>query len=186
MDFALEALTGLPTYGPPATSFSPAGKELHSEGLVVRFTASDGASWVGNFQRGGCYYDRIDHHPNEKDVLIIAGGQGYVVDPANRRLVALLGGGIVDLFGHPLQRAVVLNQQNLSFAAVGLTGNIWHSRRISWDGFRSVKIVGTKLSGEAWSPHNDEWRPFVLDLETGAVDGGSYPSPALESPTGSA
>jgi hypothetical protein len=53
MYFDLEALTGLPSSGPPATSFSPAGKQLHSEGLVVRFTASDGASWVGNFQRGG-------------------------------------------------------------------------------------------------------------------------------------
>jgi hypothetical protein len=175
MDFAAEALTALPAYGSPAMSFSPTGEQLHSEGLVVRFTASDGASWVGNFQRGEMAYDRIERHPNEKDALIIAGGQGYVVNPVNQHLVGLLGGGIVDLFDHPSQRAVVLNQQNLSFVAIGAAGNIWQSRRISWDGFRSVKTVGTTLSGEAWSPHNDDWRPFVLDLQTGSVVGGSYP-----------
>jgi hypothetical protein len=183
MDFALEVLAGLPAYGPPATSFSPAGKQLHSEGLVVRFTAGDGASWVGNFQRGGSDYDRIPPHPNKKDALIIASGQGYIVDPVKHRLVGFLDGEIVDLFDHPSQRAVVLNQQNLSFAAIGATGNIWQSRRISWDGFRSLTTLGTKLSGEAWRPHDDEWRPFVLDLETGEVVGGSYPSPPLDSPT---
>jgi hypothetical protein len=181
MDFALEALTGLPAYGPLATSFSPAGKQLHAEGLVVRFMASDGASWVGNFQRGGMDYDRIDHHPNGKDALIIASGQGYVVDPVNQRLVGLLGGGIVDLFDHPSQRAVVLNQQNLSFVAIGAAGNIWQSRRISWDGFRHIAVVGSKLSGEAWSPHNGEWCPFVLDLQTGTVVGGSYPESPVRS-----
>jgi len=183
--FSLEKLAGLPAYGPPATSFSSTGKQLYSEGLVIRFTTNDGTSWIGNFQRGGTQYDYINHHPNGKNALIIASGQGYIVDPVDRQLVGLLGGAIVDVFNHPSQRAVVLNQQNLSFAAIGATGNIWQSRRISWDGFRSVKTAGTKLSGEAWSPHNDEWRPFVLDLETGDVVDGSYPSPPPESLTGS-
>jgi hypothetical protein len=165
MDFSLEKLAGLPTYGPPAMSFSFTGKELYSEGLVIRFTTNDGTSWIGNFQRGGMGYDYINHHPNGKNALIIASGQGYIVDPVDRHLVGLLGGGIVDLFSHPSRHAVVLNQQNLSFAAIDATGQIWQSRRISWDGFRFLQTVGTKLSGEAWSPHNDEWHAFVLDLK---------------------
>ncbi len=153
MHFALEVLPGLPAYGPLATSFSPSGKELYSEGLVIRFTTNDGASWVGNFQRGGMDYDYINHHPNGKNALIIASGQGYIVDPVDRRLVGLLGGGIVDLFTHPSRHAVVLNQQNLSFAAIDATGQIWQSRRISWDGFRSIQ----GLRQATWKPILNSW-----------------------------
>jgi len=50
MYFAAEALTG---YMDRTSCRSvPPESNFRSEGLVVRFTVSDEASWVGNFQRG--------------------------------------------------------------------------------------------------------------------------------------
>jgi hypothetical protein len=143
--------------------------------MVVEFRSDNSTSWIGNFERGWHGCDYCDHHPNGEHALIIANGQGYVVEPSQRRLISLIEGAIVDLFFHPTQQAVVLNQQELSFSAIDTKGLLWQSRRISWDGFRSIRIVGSILSGEAWNPVHEGWLPFELDLENGQVIGGSYP-----------
>src|SRR4051794_19170072 len=79
-----EVLPGLPAYGPSAEPFTATGQGAHREGFVVRFTSPDGGSWVGNFQRGLSRYDDLQAHPDGRNVLVVAGGQGYVVDPADR------------------------------------------------------------------------------------------------------
>ena len=53
----------------------------------------------------------------------------------------------------------------------------WHTPRISWDGFQNVRLEAEQLAGEAWSPVEDRWLPFSVDLETGRIDGGSYNGP---------
>src|SRR5580704_6263964 len=93
-----EILHGLPPYGPPAEAFSATGHGKHREGFVVRFTTKSGDSWVGDFQPGlgGC--SAVLEHPNGENVIVLSGGQGYVVDTEDHRCVNTFGAQIGSVF----------------------------------------------------------------------------------------
>ncbi len=168
-----EVLPGLPPYGDPAITFSGSGVGLHSEGLVVRFNSNDSEVWTGNFVRGLTSFDWVQAHPNGRDVLVIAGGHLYQVEPQSRQVASDSGGAIVDAFIYSPSNAVVLNHQELWFEAIGPFGRLWKSRRISWDGMKAISVERNLLRGDSY--HFDgSWHPFQLDLDTGLVQGGSY------------
>jgi hypothetical protein len=133
---------------------------------------------VGNFVPGLSKFNFFGLHPNGRDALIVAGGQGYIVDPETKQLRETLGGTIVNAFPHPTRSALVLNHQNLRFEAIAADGRLWMTRRISWDGMRLVQQQGKLLIGEAWRP-DSTWHPFEVDLENGQVLGGSYSEPQM-------
>ena len=171
-----EILDGLPVYGPMAEPFSATGQGTHREGLVVRFSPP-GGSWVGNFQRGLSSLDHVFDHPNGRHVVVVAGGTAYVVDAPSHHLVEHFGGQIVQII--PLSDSgPVLLGNGLWFTALDANGIAWRTRRISWDGFRRLSLVGTTLRGEAYAPFGEgTWHAFELDTSTGAFTGGAYRGP---------
>lgn len=74
----------------------------------------------------------------------------------------------------------VFSRQGLALARLGPTGIMWHTRRLSWDGFDQMQIVQGELTGLAWSPVDSGWHPFRVDLITGKSVGGSYFSEDVE------
>ncbi|TWT74503.1 hypothetical protein Pla123a_33260 [Posidoniimonas polymericola] len=60
---------------------------------------------------------------------------------------------------------------------MGASGLAWKTRRLSWDGFRELRVAGSSLFGEAYTPMGDSWHEFEVDLETGEAVGGSYNGP---------
>jgi len=68
----------------------------------------------------------------------------------------------------------VFSRQGTALARLESNGLMWHTRRLSWDGFDQLHIVGDELRGLAWSPIDDTWRPFRVELRTGKSTGGSY------------
>ena len=75
----------------------------------------------------------------------------------------------------PLQQlGLVVFQGLVDFAAVRSDNSGWISPRISWDGLRDIKLHGSELMGEAWTPVGDAWVPFTLDLLTGHCADGIY------------
>jgi hypothetical protein len=174
MALIVQPLSALPTSGTPVRRFSATGAGLHAEGFVVKFTFGH-TSWIGNFVRGVSGFDAATHHPDGRDALVIAGGTAYVVDPVTQSVRRHFGGTIVDVFTHPTRQWLIINNQNIAFSALGVDGEVWRSRRISWDGLRSTHLTGDSLTGEAWDPIGEIWVPFALNLEDGTVLGGSYP-----------
>ena len=172
-----EVLPGLPTYGLEAEPFTATRQGAHREGLVVRFTAPDGGSWVGNFQRGLSSFDDVQAHPNERDVLVIAGGQGYIIDPADRSNRTYFGAQIDSAIRRDYPPTVIFGN-GLWFEAFDASGLRWRSDRISWNGMQSVELDGNQITGEAWSPLEDRWMPFAVNADTGKFVGGSYCGPA--------
>jgi hypothetical protein len=168
-----EILPGLPAYGPPAISFTHLGPREHREGLVVRFFSAHGDSWVGNFVGGakGPSCNRVIAHPNKRDVIVIAQGEGCIVDPDIRKVRKKFE-YVWDIFSAPALDLVVL-QRLVDFQAIKADDSGWCSNRISWDGFRNVKIRGTELLGEALSV-SDAWTPFSLDLLSGHCANGIH------------
>lgn len=169
-----EILPGLPPYGPDAEPFTATGQNTHREGFVVQFTAPNGDSWVGNFQRCQGRLDKVYVHPNGRELLVVAGGQGYIADPADRSLRAYFGGDI-DIAISRVDPPMVIFGNGLCFEAFDASGLRWRSGRISWDGMCEIGLCGNEVRGKAWSPVEDRWMPFILDSDTGSFTGGSFP-----------
>jgi len=146
---------------------------MHREGLVVEFAPNSGGTWVGNFQRGMTRFDHVTHEPGTERFVIIAGGNAYVVDPETHRCERTFGAQIEQVW--VLEDGSLVVSNGLWLEALGESGLTWRSRRISWDGFRSLQMHAGRITGEAWNPVDDEWTPFSVFLATGEVEGGSYP-----------
>ena len=157
-------LPGLPAYGPPALSFDERGK--FSEGLVVRFYPKRSEPWVGNFLGGLTKYSAVLDHPNGTDVVVVAGGDASVIDPENRQIRQRLAGHVDQTISVP-SLAMMVFPNMTDFVAIAANNAGWRSERISWDGFRNLKNSGNDLLGEAYTPIEDAWVPFKLDLLTG-------------------
>jgi hypothetical protein len=166
-------LPGLPPYGPLVTNFSPNGRGGHSEGFVVEISPSPLQSWVGNFQRGDGSLDKVIQHPDDRHVIVVAGGQGYIIDALSRELTCLLESGVSSMLIISDQRQVVVSD-DIRLQLVGSQGLIWSTRRIAWDGIQELRLDGDFIRGQAWNVIDDCWDDFAVDLETGSVAGGAY------------
>jgi len=164
-------LSGLPPDGPMAIAFPREWGRLAREGTVVEFQAEAGA-WVGNFQPGLGGLESACPHPDGRHAIIISAGDLWVVNPNDRTAQRLLP-GVEAAFEVHDPEGWIYSSQGLALARLGPAGLIWHTRRLSWDGFDQLAISGDEMKGLAWSP-DDRWHPFRVDIRTGISDGGSY------------
>lgn len=165
-------LAGLPAYGDLPEQFGADGMALHREGFVVQFFPSENrASWVGNFQRGMTSLDTVLEHPYGSSIIVVASGDCYIVDIESRELKDNFGGAFETIISVPKKNIIIFGTST-DFEALGVSGRIWRSRRVSWDGIRSLKLEGDTLTGEAWGL-GDSWLPFSLDVKSGEHKGGA-------------
>jgi len=172
MAFTAAILPGLPPYGPLPTAFPPEWAELGREGTVVEFGTEAGV-WVGNFQPGLGGLEFAGPHPNKANAVVIAAGDLWIVDPRERTAFRMLPSLQAILEVHSPE-GWVFSRDGLALARLGPKGVMWHTRRLSWDGFDQLQIVQDELKGLAWSPIDDRWCEFSVDLKTGRSTGGSY------------
>ena len=165
-------LPGLPGKGPLPEQFTYAEKRTHSEGTVVSF--SDGtSSWVGNFQPAIGTHSGVVAHPNGEHVIVISGGEGYIVDPASRKLVEIFGGAINGLWVIDGD-LVVFDDSGVRLSALDSTGWRWQTSRISWDGFSDIHVARDSITGHAWNAIEQRWEPFTVNSRDGTVTGAAY------------
>ena len=170
-----EIRPGLPAYGPRAINFTIRGEREHREGLVVRFYPRQSEPWTGNFIGGMTTCTAVLEHPNKTDVIVIAQGEACIVDPDNRAIRVRIAGDVVQVI-HARSLGLLVFQGMTDFKAIRADNSGWRSPRISWDGFRNIKVRDSELFGEAYTPVQDGWVPFKLDLLTGHCADGIYES----------
>ena len=171
-DWKFKILEGLPATGDLPIQFSATGMGMHSEGLVSKFwSESSNESWIGNFQRGLNLFDHAVQHPNLVDIIIVAGGDVYIVNPERRTLQDNFGGDFETITAVPDQSLYIFGM-SIAFEAVGPKGRTWRSARIALDGIRSLNLEGSDLTGEAYN-QDDQWIPFSLDVVSGEFTGGA-------------
>ena len=171
-----EVVESLAAFADTAIRFSATGQGQHREGLVVRFCCLDGKMWVGNFQPGLGGTSIVVEHPDGRQVIVLAMGQGYLVDPDEAVVMQCFGAQVVDVISVADLNMIIFGN-GLGFDALGPSGWLWRTRRMSWDGMRNLRLEVPILTGEAWH-YTDQWRPFTLHLATGKVIGGSYDGPS--------
>jgi hypothetical protein len=170
-----EVLPGLPPYGPLPKLISQTGSPVYREGFVVRFLPGAEGEWVGNFQRGFCSFDDVCMHPDGKHVLIIAGGEAYVIDPASQSVTQSFGGQFESCIPLPDNRGLLLSSC-LSLTLISSQGIAWQSRRLAWDGLRVLGVSADEVFGEA-RHFDDSWPAFRVALSDGEASGGAYDGP---------
>jgi hypothetical protein len=156
---------------------SRVGLHLH-EGTVVEFKTTTG-DWVGNFEPGLGGLEFAGVHPNGVDAIVIAAADLWVVNAQARTAQRLLPASNALLeVQDPM--AWIFSRQGIALARFSLEGLVWHTRRISWDGFDKLAVDQEKLTGLAWLRIDGLWYPFQVDIQTGATSGGSYSEDDLE------
>jgi hypothetical protein len=130
-------------------------------------------NWVANFQPGLGGVDLAQLHPNQRDAVVLAAGDLWVVNPIQRSAECLLQGidAAIEVQGPD---GWVFSFRGLALARFGPDGIVWHTRRLSWDGFDKLSIAHAQLTGFAWSATDTRWHLFRVDLATGRSTGGSY------------
>ena len=169
---AATILAGLPPYGPMPIAFPPEWGLRGREGTVVEFKSTTG-DWVGNFEPGLGGLEFAGIHPNGVDAVVIAAGELWVVNGEGRTAKRLLP-ELNALFAVQDPDGWIFSRQDIALARFSLEGVVWHTRRISWDGFDQLAVDQATVIGLAWSAIDDIWCPFVVDIGTGATIGGSY------------
>lgn len=170
-----EILDGLPTSGPMYIPVSVSRKEFYSQGFVVRFFKSDGSDWVANFELGLGGLSGVYELPDKPDVLVVfADGTCYFMTPDSTRPIETINGGFQQLIISDKAQLVLIDYTD--FTVIQPDGEHWSSERISFDGFKDVKLIGNLVSGLAFDPmdRNNEWTEFTLNIETKEITGGSY------------
>ena len=169
-----EILDSLPTYGPMYVPVSESGDPFYSEGVVVRFFRNDGTDWVANFQSGWTDLKEVIELNKSKDLLIIANGTCYLMNPENETPVDVFGVSFSNIFKVKNGELVLQNQTDLTI--IKQNGTHWNTERISWDGLKEIQIEDSVVKGLSYDPmyDADEWVEFSYDLDSKTLTGGSY------------
>lgn len=172
----IEPLKGLPGYGPMYVSVSPDPDVPYvSEGYVLRMFNPDGTNWVANFRPGWTNCSVAFDFPDEKLIVVVAGGQGYLMSPGVEKPISTFGGCITDVL-QTAEGSLIFADGLQIFFFDRSTGQLWVSERISWDGMKDLAITGETLYGKAYDPTSAirEWCDFSMNLKTKEIVGGSF------------
>ncbi|MDT0644919.1 hypothetical protein RM553_18925 [Zunongwangia sp. F363] len=174
-DKRYEILKGLPPYGPMYIPISAENEPFYSEGYVVKFRKFNGEKWVANFRYGWTDYTNIFDFPEHTSIIVIAGGQGYIMNPDEKKPKMTFGLTINEVIQKEDGSLICSDGIHILFFD-NKSGEYWRSGRISWDGIKELSLTGNKLKGQSYDPTNENqhWSPFELDMKTKELKGGSF------------
>ncbi len=147
---------------------------FYSEGFAVRFNKTNGTQWVANFQPGWTDLKTIVEFADTTNLLVIAFGTCYLMNPDEIKPLSVFGVGYLTTFTTQDGRLILQNQIHLTI--VEPNGTYWDTERISWDGLKELVLNNNLVTGLAYDPMDDadEWVNFSYNIDTKELIGGSY------------
>jgi hypothetical protein len=111
--------------------------------------------------------------PGPDDLLAVAGGYAYLVDTRTPEQCQHLPLRPVTQVLPAPQAGLILLAGFHTVAAIGASGLLWETARLSWEGVTLNDIRDNQLHGLGWNMQTDREVPFAIDLRTGHhTDGG--------------
>ena len=112
--------------------------------------------------------------PRPDDLLAVAGGYAYLADTlAPERPLHLPLRPVSQVLPSP-EAGLLLIAGFHAIAAIGPTGLIWQTARLTWEGLSLGGIRDGELHGLGWDMRTDREIPFTVDLATGKHTGGAF------------
>ena len=135
----------------------------------VKFFDEEWVEWCGVFSLGGCSGSSVHRVPEKSEFLVLAGGQGYFIDPNKRKINSKTESENIE--------SVIYNKSIGEFVVSdGLSVGILHGEKIHWctdrislDGITFTKSEGVMVEGML-NDLTDEGGPFKLNVATGELD----------------
>ncbi|WP_442482253.1 hypothetical protein [Aeoliella sp. SH292] len=161
-------LPGLPASGDPSHHFCFEQPSPWAEGLVVSFTASQGNTWVGNFQQGHGYATKLIEWPAANAVIVVASGAVYFVSLDHSKPWQCYHALGIDCILTPNQGDAVISTYD-HLLMIGQSGQVVWRRLLAIDGIDlEVKSVqNEEISGMyCWDPP-EGWSPFRVSRVNG-------------------
>ncbi|HZL25217.1 MAG TPA: hypothetical protein VFC39_01660 [Acidobacteriaceae bacterium] len=112
--------------------------------------------------------------PAPDNMLAVAGGYAYLVDTTAPEHCIHLPLRPATQILSAVDEGLVLLAGFHTVAAIGATGLLWETAKLSWEGVKLNEIRDGKLLGEGWNMHTDREVPFTIDLRTGTHEGGGF------------
>jgi hypothetical protein len=139
------------------------GIPFYSEGFVVRFYKTNSTDWVANFKAGWTSFSGVYDFPEFKRTVVFAFGQCYIMVDDEQKPLKAFGVGFTAVFQTTGNILIAADQTNFTIIEID-SDTVWHSERISWEGFKHLVLSEEYMTGLAYKPTSgdDEWEPFLL------------------------
>ena len=112
--------------------------------------------------------------PRPDDILAVAGGYAYLADTlAPDRPLHLPLRPVTQVLPAPDANLLLLAGFH-TIAAIGSSGLLWETARLTWEGLTLTEIRDNQLRGLGWDMSTDRELPFAVDLATGQHTGGAF------------
>lgn len=112
--------------------------------------------------------------PRPDDILAVAGGYAYLADSlAPERPLHIPLRPVAQVLPAPESNLLLLAGFH-TIAAIGATGLLWETKRLTWEGLNLTGIRDNQLHGLGWDMRTDRELPFTVDLATGQHTGGAF------------
>lgn len=112
--------------------------------------------------------------PRPDNILAVAGGYAYLADTlAPERPLHLPLRPVTQVLPAPDANFLLLAGFH-TIAAIGASGLLWESARLTWEGITLHGIRDNHLHGLGWDMRTDRELPFAVDLATGRHTGGAF------------
>src|ERR1700735_5584395 len=178
--WSVELLNGPPLIAPARQYTVPlriAGEEEGLGALLLMVRPASGGAFLATCALGftdASMPTGVYACSNADEVCAVAGGYAYVIDTLKPERT-------VHIPLKPVASVRVLEPQGLllfvgfhSIVGWGRVGQVWETKRLSWEGVRVEEIEGDLLRGFGWNLMTDKEVGFVVDLRTGEHQGGAF------------
>jgi len=172
-EFELEIIDRLPPAGVPAVYYSPGGTTLGGkDGCLIQVTSRNGSRWIGMFAGEGDVV--VGSCPDPNQFCVVAGGTAVFVNAQNPEEWSAADVDQVQEFLPLPDNKMILLVGLTVIQAVGPSGPLWTSGRLSYDGITITQIGEAYVEGEVWDPTAVTQPRFQVNLTDGKHTGGAF------------
>lgn len=112
--------------------------------------------------------------PRAEDLLAVAGGYAYLVSTNTPENCLFLPMRPVAEVRPVPESGLILLAGFHTVLALGESGVLWETARLSWEGVTLGEVREGTLHGLGWDMRTDRELPFEVDLSTGEHKGGGF------------
>lgn len=137
--------------------------------IWVKFFDEEWLEWCGVFSPGWCSGSSVHKVPGKAEFLVLAGGQGYFVDPNKRKIISKTETDNIVAVIYITESEVFVVSDGLCVGILYGDKIEWRTNRISVDGIKFTRSQGVTVEG-ILNDLTEEGGPFKLNVVTGEIE----------------